>query len=120
MRCCPQMCSRWLCSQSCPQMSSRLALHAVLHMMGVDRQTCTLNSSLLRGAAAGQVSTVEATASWASAETCAVGGLTWLDAWLQGLEACQEGLGSCNISPEAPVVVYVSKMVAVPAVALPR
>lgn len=110
----------WPCMRSCPQMCSRLALHAVLHMMGVDRQTCNLNSSLLRGVSAGQVGTVEATASWANAESCAVGGLTWLEAWLQGLDACQEGLGSCNISPEAPVVVYVSKMVAVPAVALPR
>ena len=43
-----------------------------------------------------------------------------MDASLQGLDACQEGLGSCDTSPEAPVVVYVSKMVAVPAVALPR
>ena len=114
-------------------MCSRFALHAVLDMMGGSRHACSLTSNLLRCAAAGQVGLVASAACWASAEGMtqldavagvtqldAVAGVTQLDAWLQALDACQEGLGSCNISPEAPVVVYVSKMVAVPAVALPR
>ena len=102
-------------------MCSRLALHAVLHKMGGTRRTCNLSSNLLQCAAAEPVSVVvEPAACWVSAECRAVVGFAPSDAWLQGLDACQEGLGSCNISPEAPVVVYVSKMVAVPAVALPR
>ncbi len=39
---------------------------------------------------------------------------------LQALNAAEHGVGSCDTSPEAPCVVYVSKMVAVPAAALPR
>ncbi|DBA75465.1 TPA: hypothetical protein ACH3X1_010720 [Trebouxia sp. C0004] len=38
----------------------------------------------------------------------------------QALDSAEHGVGSCNTSPEAPCVVYVSKMVAVPAAALPR
>ena len=101
-------------------MCSRLVLHAVLHMMGNSRHIYNLNSNLLQCAAAEQVGIVELAAGWASVESCAVAGVAQSDAWLQGLDACQEGLGSCNTSPEVPVVVYVSKMVAVPAVALPR
>ena len=88
--------------------------------MGGSRHTCNLSSNLLQCAATEQVGIVEPAACRVSAERRAVVGVTQLNAWLQGLDACQEGLGSCNISPEAPVVVYVSKMVAVPAVALPR
>lgn len=39
---------------------------------------------------------------------------------LQALDAAERGVESCDISPDAPCVVYVSKMVAVPAAALPR
>jgi len=39
---------------------------------------------------------------------------------LQALDSAEHGVESCNTSPEAPCVVYVSKMVAVPAAALPR
>ncbi|DBB16984.1 TPA: hypothetical protein ACH3X3_014090 [Trebouxia sp. C0006] len=38
----------------------------------------------------------------------------------QALESAEHGVESCSTSPEAPCVVYVSKMVAVPAAALPR
>ncbi|KAL3134116.1 hypothetical protein ABBQ32_008537 [Trebouxia sp. C0010 RCD-2024] len=38
----------------------------------------------------------------------------------EALDAAEKGVERCNTSPEAPVVVYVSKMVAVPAAALPR
>ncbi|KAL0021764.1 hypothetical protein WJX79_006221 [Trebouxia sp. C0005] len=38
----------------------------------------------------------------------------------QALDSAEHGVESCNTSPEAPCVVYVSKMVAVPAAALPR
>ncbi|KAL4448964.1 hypothetical protein ABPG77_007681 [Micractinium sp. CCAP 211/92] len=44
-----------------------------------------------------------------------------LSAELQGsLDACEAGVKACNTSPDAPLVLYVSKMVAVPANALPR
>lgn len=44
-----------------------------------------------------------------------------LSAELQGsLDACEAGVRACNTSPDAPLVLYVSKMVAVPANALPR
>ena len=36
------------------------------------------------------------------------------------LAAVEAGVGSCDSGPGAPLVVYVSKMVAVPACALPR
>lgn len=36
------------------------------------------------------------------------------------LDACEAGVRACSTSPEAPLVLYVSKMVAVPANALPR
>ena len=39
---------------------------------------------------------------------------------LQALDSAEHGVESCSTSPEAPCVVYVSKMVAVPAAALPR
>ena len=39
---------------------------------------------------------------------------------LQALDSAEHGVESCDTSPEAPCVVYVSKMVAVPAAALPR
>ena len=39
---------------------------------------------------------------------------------VQALSAAEHGVECCDTSPEAPCVVYVSKMVAVPAAALPR
>ena len=39
---------------------------------------------------------------------------------VQVLDATHRGVEMCDTSAEAPVVVYVSKMVAVPAAALPR
>ena len=39
---------------------------------------------------------------------------------LQALDDAEYAVESCSTSPEAPCVVYVSKMVAVPAAALPR
>ena len=39
---------------------------------------------------------------------------------MQGLDACQKAATACSTDPEAPLVAYVSKMVAVPASALPR
>ena len=39
---------------------------------------------------------------------------------LQALDSAEHGVERCDTSPEAPCVVYVSKMVAVPAAALPR
>ncbi len=38
----------------------------------------------------------------------------------QGLDACQKAASTCSTDPEAPLVAYVSKMVAIPASALPR
>ena len=39
---------------------------------------------------------------------------------VQELDAAEKAVQSCDTSPEAPCIVYVSKMVAVPAAALPR
>ena len=39
---------------------------------------------------------------------------------MQELEACQKAASTCSADPGAPLVAYVSKMVAVPASALPR
>ena len=39
---------------------------------------------------------------------------------LQALNTAEQAVEHCSTSDEAPVVVYVSKMVAVPAAALPR
>ena len=39
---------------------------------------------------------------------------------MQGLDACQKAAAACSTDPEAPLVAYVSKMVAIPASALPR
>ena len=39
---------------------------------------------------------------------------------VQALDAAERGVERCDPSPEAPCVVYVSKMVAVPAAAIPR
>ncbi len=39
---------------------------------------------------------------------------------LQALDSAERGVENCDTSPEVPCVVYVSKMVAVPAAALPR
>ena len=39
---------------------------------------------------------------------------------LQELDAVQDAMAACSTSADAPVVAYVSKMVAVPASALPR
>ena len=39
---------------------------------------------------------------------------------MQELEACQKAASACSTDPGAPLVAYVSKMVAVPASALPR
>lgn len=38
----------------------------------------------------------------------------------QSLDACEAAVRACSAGPDAPLVLYVSKMVAVPANALPR
>ena len=37
-----------------------------------------------------------------------------------GLQRTDDALAACSTAPDAPVVVYISKMVAVPTIALPR
>lgn len=37
-----------------------------------------------------------------------------------GVQAQREGMSQCSIAADAPVVLYVAKMIAVPAGALPR
>ena len=39
---------------------------------------------------------------------------------MQGLQRVQAAMAACSTSADAPLVAYVSKMIAVPASALPR